>query len=93
MFGASYTSALMMLWAAVTVVFLVVAICKLAIGRKEVDVVVLDPAEAKQTSEQQEVIAQIKRLESWTKGLGLASLTLFLCVVGISVYRAFAQIQ
>lgn len=88
MFGASLLSVLMIIWAAVTVAFAAVLIWKALVGPKAEDVVILDPAEAPQAAEQQQVIARVERLGSWAKRFGFSSLALLVVIGGIWVYRA-----
>ena len=69
---------------------------KSLIGMREEDVVILDPAEAKQLAEQQQVIASVERLTFWAKVFGFASLALLLVVGCVWAYRgyiAFSGVQ
>ncbi|MGD0496952.1 MAG: hypothetical protein ABSC23_00795 [Bryobacteraceae bacterium] len=76
------------LWAAVTLGFVVVMIWKALAGRKEEDVVILDPAEDGMAAEQQQTVAKVRRLTVWAKAFGFTSLGLLVLVGGISLFRA-----
>jgi uncharacterized membrane protein len=78
---------LVIVWAVVTAAFLAVMFWKAFAGLKEADVVILDPAEAKQADEQQQVIARMERLTSWAKRFGFASLAMLLVTGGLLAYR------
>jgi hypothetical protein len=89
MFGVSLFTVLLIVWAAVTLAFLVVMAWKSLVGMREEDIIILDPAEAKQAAEQQQVIASVERLTWWAKAFGFASLALLLMVGCIWAYRGF----
>jgi hypothetical protein len=89
MFGASLFTLLLVVWAAVTLVFVAVMAWKSLVGLREEDVVILDPAEAKQAEEQQQLVARIERLTVWAKTFGFASLALLLVVGGVWAYRGY----
>jgi hypothetical protein len=80
---------LLIAWAAVTLVFLVVMTWKSLVGMREEDVVILDPAEAKQEAEQRRVIASVQRLTYWAKAFGFSSLGLLLVIGSIWAYRTY----
>jgi hypothetical protein len=79
---------LSILWAAVTLGFVVVMVWKALAGLKEEDVVILDPAEDALAAEQRETVAKVQRLTVWAKAFGFASLALLILVCGISLARA-----
>ena len=89
MFGASLFTVLLVVWAAVTLAFVAVMAWKSLVGLREEDVVILDPAEAKQAEEQQQLVARIERLTVWAKTFGFASLALLLVVGGVWAYRGY----
>ena len=88
MFDASVLTLVVVLWGAATLGFLAVMIWKSFMGRKEEDIVILDPAEAPQFAEQQLIIAKMERLTRWAKRFGLTSLALLVVTGGILAYRA-----
>ena len=85
----SLITSLLLLWAAVTAIFVTVMIWKSLVGLKEEDVVILDPAEASQAAEQQQIIARVERLTMWAKRFGLASLALLLVTGTLWMYQGF----
>ena len=85
----SLMTTLVILWAAVTAVFVTVMIWKSLVGLQEEDVVILDPAESRQAEEQQLIIAKVERLTLWAKRFGWASATLLLVTGSIWMYRGF----
>jgi len=68
--------------------FVAVMIWKSFMGRKEEDIVILDPAEAPQLAEQQAIIAKMEWLTLWAKYFGFTSLGLLVVAGGILAYRA-----
>ena len=89
MFGVSLFTLLLIVWAAVTMAFLAVLAWKSLIGMREENIVILDPAEAKQAAEQQQVTATVERLTWWVKAFGFASLALLLMLGCMWAYRAY----
>jgi hypothetical protein len=86
----SLLSVLLIIWAAVTVAFAVVTIWKSLIAPKAEDVVTLDPAEAPQAAEQQQMVVRVERLTSWAKRFGISSLALLLVTGGVWVYQVIS---
>jgi hypothetical protein len=78
---------LLVVWIAVTVVFVAVMFWKSLVGLKEEDVVILDPAEDRQAAEQQQTIARVERLASWAKRFGIASAALLVLTGGLWLYQ------
>ncbi len=87
MSGASFLTSVLVAWGAVTAVFIVLMIFKTLAGLREENVVILDPAEAKQAAEQQATTARVERLTLWAKRFGFASIALLAVSGGIWVYR------
>ncbi len=84
----SMLTGLWVLWAAITLAFIVVMIWKSLVGLKEEDVVILDPAEDSLASEQKITVARVERLALWAKGFGFASLAVLILTCSLSLYRA-----
>ncbi len=84
----SMLTGLWVLWAAITLAFIVVMIWKSLVGLKEEDVVILDPAEDSLASEQKITVARVERLALWAKGFGFTSLAVLILTCGLSLYRA-----
>jgi hypothetical protein len=91
--AASLFRVLLYVWVPITAVFIALTIWKVLVGLKEEDVVILDPAEASQAAEQQQVIAKVQRLNSWMKVFGLASLVLFLAGGGVWLYQGLSTLM
>ena len=89
MFGASLFELLLIVWGAITLAFLAVMGWKSIVGLHEDGGIILDPAESRQESEQQHVVAQVERLGHWAKGFGFASLGFLVLIIGILGYRGW----
>ena len=89
MLGVSLSNLLLIVWSAVTAIFIGVMAWKSLVGMREEDVVILDPAEAKQAAEQQQVIATMERLTMWAKAFGFASLALLVMLGAVWGYRGY----
>jgi len=74
------------LWAAVTVVLIVIFMRKSVLSMREEDALFLDRAEDHIRKEQEKVVAQIMKLEKLTMQLGIASGVLLLLWVALWVY-------
>jgi len=89
MSGASVLTASWILWGAVTGVFVILMIWKSLVGFKEDNVVLLDPAQARQAADQQVIVARVERVTRWAKGFGYASIALLAFVGGVWAYRGY----
>ena len=87
MSGFSLFTLSWIVWAAITVAFIAVMGWKTILGLREEDVVILDPAEAKQASEQRQIVAAVERLTSWAKITGFTSLGLLLVLLAVWTYQ------
>jgi hypothetical protein len=87
MSGASLLTALAAVWAAVTVVFIVLMIWKTFVGMKEEDSIVLDEKEAAQARAKEKFIEKMQRITLLTKRFGLASLALLVVTGALWIYR------
>lgn len=74
------------LWAVVTVALIIVFIRKGVVSMREEDALFLDKAEDHIRKEQEQVVAQITKLEKLTFQLGIASGVLLLVWVALWVY-------
>jgi len=88
----SLLKVILVVWVPITLAFIVLAIWKTLVGMREADVVILDPAEASQAAEEQQVIAKVQRLTAWVKALGLASLVLFLAGGSLWLYQGISTL-
>ena len=89
MSGASVLTASWIAWGAVTTIFVVLMIWKSLVGLREDNVVLLDPAEARQAAEQQLIVARVERATAWAKRFGFLSLALLFVAGGIWAYRGY----
>lgn len=87
MSGASFLTLTLIAWGSVTAVFIALMIWKSLAGMREDNVVILDPAEARQAAEQEIIVAKVERLTLWAKRAGLVSAALLAVTGGIWVYR------
>ena len=77
----------MIVWGAITAVFIGLMIWKSFVGMQEEDQIFLDDAEAGFAKEQREIVDKVKRITTYAKGFGFASAGLLLVIAGIVVYR------
>ena len=89
MFGNSFLTLSWIAWGAVTTVFVALMIWKSLVGLREQDSLVLDPAEARQAAEQQQIIAKVERVTAWAKRFGFASGALLILAGCIWAYRGY----
>ena len=87
MSGVTPFTLLIIVWGAITAVFIVLMIWKSLVGMREEDQIFLDDAEARFEKEQHEIVEKIKRITTYAKGFGIASAGLLLVIVGIVIYR------
>ena len=87
--GASFLTASWIAWGAVTTVFVALMIWKSLVGMREDNIVVLDPAEARQAAEQQLIVAKVERVTAWAKRFGFASGALLVVAGSIWAYRGY----
>ncbi len=89
MSGVSFLTFSWIVWGAVTTVFVLLMIWRSLVGLREDNVVILDPNESKQLTEQQQIVARIERVTAWARGFGYASAALLVLAGGIWVYRGY----
>jgi hypothetical protein len=87
MSGASFLTALAAVWAAVTIVFIVLMIWKTFVGMKEEDSIVLNEEEAALASAKQKYIEKMVRITTLAKRFGLASLALLVVTGALWIFR------
>jgi hypothetical protein len=73
---------LLLLWGAVTAVWIVLIIYRGILGQREDDQIFLDPAEERMAQEQRELVARIERLGPPIWVLGIFSGVLLLAAAG-----------
>lgn len=89
MLGGSTLTILLVVWSAITLVFIALLIWKSFAGLREDDQIFIDVAEAKQAEEQRTIVAKVERIAAWMKGFGFTSLALLLVIAGIWIYQGF----
>ena len=82
---------LLIVWGAITVIFIGLMIYKSMLGLKEEDIVILDEAEQRMVEEQQQIIAKIQKLESIVKWFGIASGVLILLIGALWIYQGIMK--
>ncbi len=85
--NSSLLTYLLILWGAVTTVFLGLLIWQSILSNKEDDQLFLDSAEDHMAREQQEIVARITRLSRPITTTGIASAALLLVMAGLWLYR------
>ena len=93
MLGASSITTLLIIWGAVTAVFVILMIWRSLVGMKEDDQLFLDPAEAVQEAEQHQIIKRVQQISTFAKVFGFTSLGLLLLIAGLVVYRGFVSFE
>lgn len=90
MFGIPPFTWLQIVWAAITVVFIILLIWRSLVGMREEDQIFLDETEERLAKEQRQIIAKLERITTYVKGFGFASAALLLVITGVWLYRALA---
>ena len=87
MLGISPLTVLWILWGCTTAALIAVWIYRSVIGAKEDDQLFLDANEAKQETEQHEIVARVEKLSYYIKVFGAVSITLLVVIGGIFLYH------
>ena len=85
--NSSLLSYLLIIWGAVTAVFLGLLIWQSILSNKEDDQLFLDSAEDHMAREQREIVARITRLSRPITTTGIASAALLLVMAGVWLYN------
>jgi hypothetical protein len=80
------------LWGIATALYLALLLYRSIVGLHEEDTLYLSAGEAKMEAEQREVMKRINKLDSYSRGIGIAALTLTVVLVGMWVYDAAKQL-
>lgn len=91
MSGISPLMWILFVWAAVTVIFIVLMIYRSLITMREDDQLFLDPAQTFMEAEQIAIQRKLGRIRPYAKGLGVASAALGITIVGMWVYKAITS--
>jgi uncharacterized membrane protein YhfC len=91
MSGYSTLEILLILWAAVTVLFVGLLIYRSLVGMKEEDTLILSPAEAKMEQEQREILIRLTKIRPYLLGLGWLSAALLASALGLWIYEKLKE--
>jgi hypothetical protein len=81
----------LVVWGAVTAVFVILMIYRSLITMREDDQLFLDPTQTALENEQKAVQQKLNQLRPYTAGLGVASAALGLGLVGLWVFQAVTR--
>jgi hypothetical protein len=91
MFGVPPVRWLLIIWGAITAVFVILLIWRSLVGMREEDQIFLDEIEERLANEQRQIVAKVQRITTYAKGFALASAGLFLLILGFSIYSALVD--
>jgi hypothetical protein len=91
MSGLSPFTWLLLVWAAVSTVFLILMIYRSLVSMREDDQLFLNPAETALEEAQKEIQGRLSRVTPYTKGFGYASAGLAVVIVGFWIYQGISQ--
>lgn len=89
--GLSALQLLLILWGAITAVFLAFVGYRSLVGMKEEDTLFLSPAEANMEAEQRQLQMRLGRITPYTRAFGYASAGLLAVIAGIWIYGAMRE--
>jgi len=84
---------MLLVWGAVTAVFIVLMIYRSLVTMREDDQLFLNDRESAMEAEQKEVLSKISRIAPYAKGFGFASAGLAVMIVGVWIYRGITQVN
>jgi len=79
------------LWAAVSVLFIGLLMYRSLVGMKEEDTLILSAAETKMEQEQRQILVRLSRIRPYLLGLGWTSGVLLIAVVGMWVAEKWKE--
>jgi len=82
---------MLLVWGAVTAVFIVLMIYRSLVTMREDDQLFLNDRETAMEAEQKEVQSKISRIAPYAKGFGYASAGLAVMIAGVWIYRGITQ--
>jgi len=89
--GLSPLMWLMLVWGAVTTVFVALMIYRSLFSLREDDQLFLNPGESLMETEQAEIRKRITRVTPYAKGFGFASAGLAVVAAGVWIYQGLTQ--
>ncbi len=81
----------LILWAAVTVLFIGLLMYRSLVGMKEEDTLILSAAETKMEEEQRQILVKLSRIRPYLLGLGWTSGVLLVAVLGLWVAEKWKE--
>jgi hypothetical protein len=91
MSGSSTLEILLIVWTAVTVLFVGLLIYRSLVGMKEEDTLILSAAEAKMEEEQRLILTRLSQIRPYLLGLGWLSGVLLAAIVGLWVFQKLKE--
>jgi hypothetical protein len=82
-------TSLLIVWAGLTIVWVVLMIYRSTLAMHEDDQLFLDSAEAHMAKEQEELIVQMNKIQPWLRICGAGSALLILGIAGRFIYTNF----
>ena len=84
---------MLLVWGAVTLVFVILMIYRSLVTMREDDQLFLNDRETAMEAEQKVVQRKITRLRPYAKGFGFASAGLAVIILGVWIYRGITQVN
>jgi ABC-type transport system involved in multi-copper enzyme maturation permease subunit len=84
---------MLLVWGAVTIVFVILMIYRSLVTMREDDQLFLNDRETAMEAEQKVVQRKISRLRPYTQGFGFASAGLAVIIFGVWIYRGITQVN
>jgi len=84
---------MLLVWGAITAVFIVLMIYRSLVSMREDDQLFLNDTETAMEAEQNEVRSKISRIAPYAKGFGYASAGLAVMIIGVWIYRGITQVN
>ncbi len=91
MSGLSALEILLILWAAVTVVFVGLLMYRSLVGMREEDTLILSAAEAKMEEEQRQILIRLGKIRPYLIGVGWLSAALLAAVLVLWVFQKLKE--
>jgi hypothetical protein len=84
---------MLLVWGAVTTVFVILMIYRSLVSMREDDQLFLNDNETAMEAEQKAVRGKISRIAPYAKGFGYTSAGLAVMIAGVWIYRGFTQVN
>ncbi|MGD1073792.1 MAG: hypothetical protein ABSB15_27080 [Bryobacteraceae bacterium] len=80
------------LWAAVTIVYIALFLYRAIVGAKEEDTLFLSAGESHMATEQRQIMQRVNKVQPATRAFGIATLVMTIVVAGVWSYSVFRQL-